>query len=102
MRGLKILVAVMGVLLVVGLAVVIGTIIHRATQRQPSAPPAAASAGFGQAAVTVPPGAHVVEMRGAGDHLVLRLQRADGTEALLILNPATGAEIGTIDLKPGN
>jgi len=101
MRGLKILVAVMGVLLVVGLAVVIGTIVHRATQRQPSAPPAA-SAGFGHAAVTVPPGAHVVEMRGAGDHLVLRLQRADGTEALLILNPATGAEIGTIDLKPGN
>jgi len=52
--------------------------------------------------VTVPPGAHVVEVRGAGDRLVLRLQRADGTEMLLILNPATGAEIGIIDLMPGN
>jgi hypothetical protein len=101
MRALKILVAVMGVMLVVGLAVVVATIIHRATQRQSATPAASSAAGFGHATVTLPAGARVVEMRDAGGRLVLRLERADGSEALLILDPATGAQIGTIDLKPG-
>jgi len=102
MRALKILVAVMGVMLVVGLAVVVATIIHRATQRQATAPAASSAVpGFGHATVTLPAGARVVEMRDAGGRLVLRLQRVDGSEALLIIDPATGAEIGTIDLKPG-
>ena len=101
MRALKILVAVMGVMLVVGLAVVVATIIHRATQRQATAPAASSAAGFGHMSVTLPAGARVVEMRDAGGRLVLRLQRADGVETLLILDPATGAEIGTIDLRPG-
>ena len=106
MRGLKILVAVMGVMLVVGLAVVIGTIVHRATQRPPAAstvtPAAAPAVGFGHAAVTLPAGARVLEMHGAGERLVLLLQRADGSEMLLLIDPNTGAEIGTVDLKPGN
>ena len=100
MRALKILVTVMGVMLVAGLAVVVATIVHRSTQRQAPAA-ASAAAGFGHITLNLPAGAHVVEMRDAGGRLVLRLQRADGGETLLILDPATGAEIGTIDLKPG-
>jgi len=100
MRALKILVAVMGVMLVVGLAVVVATIIHRATQRQTPVV-ASAATGFGHATVTLPAGARVLEMRDAGGRLVLRLQRADGSETLIFLDPATGAEIGTIDLKSG-
>jgi len=99
MRALKILVAVMGVMLVAGLAVVIVTIFNRATQRQASVP--AVSGSFGHTAVTLPAGARVVEMREAGGRLVLRLQRADGSDMLLILDLATGTEIGSIDLKPG-
>jgi len=102
MRALKILVAVMGVMLVVGLAVVVATIIHRATQRQSSSPAAASpAASFGHTAVTLPAGARVLEMREAGGRLVLRLQRTDGSETLLVLDLATGNEIGTVDLKPG-
>jgi len=96
MRALKILVVVMGVMLIAGLAVVIGTIAHRATQRQ-AAPPAA---GFGHTSVALPAGARVVEMREVGGRLVLRLERSNGSETLLILDPATGAEVGTIDLEP--
>ena len=95
MRSLKILVVVMGVMLVAGLAVVIGTIINRASQRQPSA-----AAGFGHSSVVLPAGARVVEMREAGDRLILRLDRSNGSQTLLIIDLTTGAEIGTIDLEP--
>jgi hypothetical protein len=107
MRGLKILVVVMGILLVAGLAVVIGTIIGRVTKL--AAPPPVAERPlppplrpFGRTALTLPAGAKVLEMRGAGPRVVLRIERADGSQALLVIDPGTGTELGTIDLQSSN
>lgn len=104
MRALKILVVAMGVLLVLGVAVVIATIayrvIHASTSTAAGTPPPA-SRGFGSASVSLPPGARVVEMRGVGAKLVLRVERPDGTEALLVIDAETGNALGTIELQPG-
>jgi hypothetical protein len=102
MRALKILVVVMGVALLAGLAAVVVTIIHRASRLGTSVatavePPRA----FGNATVRLPQGANVLEMRGVGSRLVLRLQRPDGSQALLVLDPDTGSALGTIELRAG-
>jgi hypothetical protein len=99
MRALKVLVVVMGVLLVAGFAVVVATIMSRTSQR-----PAPATAGatrlvpFGATTVTLPADALVMETYGAGDRLVLRLELADRTEMLVVLDAATGTELGRIKL----
>jgi hypothetical protein len=100
MRALKVLVVVLGVLLVAGFAVVVVTIMGRLGQRAAPAPPAAARlAPFGNATVTLPANALVMEVQGAGDRILLRLDLADGSEMLLVLDAATGAELGRIKLE---
>ncbi|HUK11077.1 MAG TPA: hypothetical protein VLX09_24640 [Stellaceae bacterium] len=103
MRALKILVVVMGVALVAGLAVIIGTIAYRASHMGTAA--ALATPGrphaFGNATVRLPPDASIVEMQGVGSRLVLRLKRSDGSQALLVLDSDSGNVLGTIELRPG-
>jgi hypothetical protein len=100
MRALKILVVVMGVMLVGGTAALIAAIIDRASRHTPttSAPPA--PRGFEHAAVALPPGARVVTAELAGDRILVRLARAEGGEALIIIDAKSGAQLGTIDLLP--
>jgi len=95
MRALKVLVVVLGVLLVAGFAVVVVTIMSRIGQR---ATPAAHLAPFGNTTVTLPPDSLVMEVQGAGDRILLRLDLADGGEMLLVLDAATGTELGRIKL----
>jgi len=105
MRALKVLVVVMGVLLLAGVAVVIVTIMTRLAQHPAATAPAAMEgrpAPFGTTTLALPAGARVIEMQSAGRRLALHLRHADGSEALLILDPDTGTEIGTIELKPQN
>ena len=97
MRALKVLVAVMGVLLVAGFAVVVVTIVNRAS-RSPGAE-TAKLASFGTKTVTLPADSLVLEVHGAGDRIVLRLELKDGSEMLLVLNAATGTELGRINLQ---
>lgn len=99
MRALKVLVVVMGILLIAGFAVVVVTIMGRMTQKAaPAAPAAAHLAPFGNTAVTLPADSLVMEVQGAGDRILLRLELKDGTEMLLILDAATGTELGRIKL----
>lgn len=99
MRALKVLVVVMGVLLIAGVAVVIVTIMSRLTQKGTPAPPAAAHLlPFGNTTVTLPSDSLVMEVQGTGDRILLRLDLKDGTEMLLVLDAATGAELGRIKL----
>ena len=105
MRALKVLVVVMGVMLIAGVGVVIVTIMTRLTQKPAASLPAAAEARpvpFGSATIALPAGARVIEMQSAGRRLALHLRRADGSEALVILDPDTGTALGTIELKPEN
>ncbi len=100
MRALKVLVVVMGVLLIAGFAVVVVTIMSRLSQR--AAPPSAAVAArltpFGNTTVTLPADSLVMEVQGAGDRILLRLDLKDGTEMLLVLDAGTGTELGRIKL----
>jgi len=101
MRALKVLVIVMGVLLIAGFAVVVVTIMGRMSQKAAPAAPIAASAHpvpFGNTTLTLPPDALVMEVQGAGDRIFLRLDLRDGTEMLLVLDAATGTELGRIKL----
>jgi len=99
MRALKVLVVVLGVLLVAAFAVVTVTIIGRIGERpMPAAPAAAHLLPFGTTSVTLPADALVMEVQGAGDRILLRLELADGTEMLLVLDAATGTELGRIKL----
>jgi hypothetical protein len=99
MRALKVLVAVMGVLLIAGVAVVIVTIMSRMTQKgAPAGPAPAHLTAFGNATVTLPADSLVMDVQGAGDRILLRLDLKDGTEMLVILDAGTGAELGRVKL----
>ena len=92
MRGLKLLVAVMGVMLVAGVAVLVATLAVRLSQHTPvpvfTAPPLA-----------LPKGAKIDAMSIGPDRIVLNIVLADGIRQLLVLDMRTGRLIGTIPLR---
>lgn len=87
-----IVVVVLGVLLVAGLAVVVGTIIKRV-----SAPESDMPSGFGTITPWLPPETRFLDMTTAEGRLVLRLEDEEGT-LLLLLNLRDGSEEGRIRL----
>ena len=97
MRALKILVAVMGVMLVAGVATLIVTIAGRMPPRQASATP---PPPFVAAPIEVPAGARVETIGVGSDRLVLVLVLLDGERQLAIIDLATGRRVGTIPLRP--
>ena len=101
MRSLKVLVVVMGVLLVGGTAALVAAIIDRASHRTaaPALRPMAAR-GFDRAVVDLPAGARVLGSEAADGRLVVRIGLAAGGEELLLIDPASGALLGTIELRP--
>ena len=96
MRGVTILAIVMGVMIVVGtivlIAVVIARIGHHPLASSPTARPYAA------APITIPPGARVEAMTTGADRLVVDLALPRGDRELVVIDLATGARIGTIEL----
>jgi hypothetical protein len=117
MQALKALVIFMGVVIVIGVAVVGVTIYNRmnrlgeaapmseATVDSQAAAPAAAATdvplpAFGDMSVPVPEGCRVVEMVPAGDRLLLRLGSGQRCNRILIVDLATGTQLGSIDLVP--
>ena len=53
---------------------------------------------FGSTTAVLPADALVMEVQGAGDRILLRLDLRDGTEMLMVLDAATGTELGRIKL----
>ncbi len=108
-RLLKAIVIGLGVLLVAGLAVVVGTIVHRAGQLAPAPPAAAvtteitsaAPSAFGSKKLDLPPGSRLIEIHPEGDRLILRLRQVGGNEQLMVLSLITGERLGIIDLGAG-
>ena len=95
MRGLKILVVVMGVMLIVGFAVLVGAVAGRMSRSGSS--PATARA-FNGSAIDIPRGVRIEAMTAGTDHLVLALALPEGGRQLLIIDLTTGARLGTIEL----
>jgi len=97
MRALKILVVVMGVMLIVGFAALVAIIAGRASRGGPS--PATARV-FAGPSIDIPRGARIEAMTAAPDRLILALTLPEGGRQLLVIDLATGARLGTIELHP--
>jgi hypothetical protein len=94
-RALKILVAVMTALLVVGIAALAIGIANKLAQRSPPLPAAA----FTAPPITLPHGASIERMSTAPDRIVLEILLSDGSAELVEIDLATGRLLGTIPLK---
>lgn len=94
MRALQALVIIMGVLLVAGSVTVAVTIIHRMSSGTHHAAGGHVPA---HADINLPPGDRVESVSEAGDRLALRVTGPQG-EAILLVDPATGAIVETLDL----
>ena len=90
--GLKALVIGMGVLIVIGIAVVLVTIVNRSL---------APSAGGGEVRWQVPEGAAVKDWRVAGDDLVIRLEQ-DGAVLFWTFDRRSGQRLGEVRLESGS
>ncbi|MEX2454584.1 MAG: hypothetical protein WD470_07760 [Rhodospirillaceae bacterium] len=111
MRGLKALVIGMGGLIVAGVILLVVAAVQQAGdvssggEPAPSVPavPAAGIPTDGPATprtLEIPPGAEIVETRIADGRILLRLRLADGGGRLILLDAATGATTGSIDIRP--
>ena len=105
LRGLKILVIVLGVLILAGVAVIITTIVNRAQSGSRGGEPVAAAvepaapAAFGERSLDLPAGAKIESMVAEGDRLILRLRLKDGAESLVVVDLATGRRLGILRVE---
>ena len=99
LRGLKALVGILGVLIVLGTALVIGVIIHRIYAKQPAPSMAAATApavvpgataALPAMANRLPAGDYIKAIAAAGADVAIWVGGPDGDRVLLV-NPATGS-----------
>jgi hypothetical protein len=95
MRGLKILVVVMGIMLIVGFTVLVAVVAARMPRSGSSSITARA---FNGSAIDIARGARIEAMAAGTDRLVLALALPEGGRQLLIIDLATGARLGTIEL----
>ena len=110
LRALKFLVIGMGVAIVVGTAVVVATIVQRVgagwgdarstgSTVEATAPGAVSHPGFGTRTLDVPRGGRIVDMIAEGDRLFVRLETSAGTPRIVVLDTATGARLGTFEVR---
>ena len=95
MKALKTLVIGMGVLIMAGLAVVVVTVVNRASDRRDAT-------SFAPTEIELPWAASVVAMETAGDRLLLRVRLIDGGTRIIVIDLANGREIGAITLTPAS
>jgi len=104
MRALRLLVIVLGVLLVGGtLGLVVAIIVrapHPSESRPESRSPGAPRTAPFDAVLDLPAGAVVHSVQEAGARLAIRLVLPDGGQEIIILDPVSGARLGTIALRP--
>ncbi len=97
MRTLKALVIGMGILIVVGTAVIAVMIARRGGD----VGPASGGASMTPARIALPAGARVIETALDGDRIALRIALTGGGERVMIIDARTGRRIGAVDLMPG-
>jgi hypothetical protein len=94
MRSLRTLVVVMGVMLVAGVAALVVAIGARLSHRVPTIP-----AAFGAPPIVLPHGSKIETMSTSTDRIVLQVDLVDGSVELIVIDLATGRELGTIPLR---
>ena len=93
MRALKILVVVMGVMLIGGFALLVAVVVGRLS-RGGNIP-----RSFAAATIDIPRDARIGAMAAGTDRLVLELVLPEGGRQLVVVDLATGARLGTIELR---
>jgi hypothetical protein len=96
MRALKIIVVAMGVMLVGGSVGLLAVIAGRVSR----GPAPVAARAFAPPPIEIPRGARIEAMTAGPDRLVLGLVLPEGSRQLLIIDLATGARLGKIELHP--
>jgi hypothetical protein len=111
-RALKIAVVVMGVLIVLGLAVIVVTIAKRAapgkvseqalSEASPAGarPPGAPMSGFGDVLVSIPRGGRMVDFRVEGDRLIIHARPPGLDDVIHVIDLGTGKTLGTVTVAP--
>jgi hypothetical protein len=92
-RGLKILVIVMGMMLVAGVAILIVGIAARVSQTRPEVAP------FVAPQLDMPAGARIEAIGVGSDRVALNIVLPDGNRQLLIIDLVSGRRIGMIPLR---
>jgi hypothetical protein len=98
------IVGVMGVLIVVGFAVLLVEIGRRMFTPKPGAPepassrpvPAESARGFGQAEVRIPEGARIESLSAAGDRVIALVRTREGAALGYVIDAASGRLLGVI------
>ncbi len=92
MRALKILVVVMGVLIVAGTVTLVALVVQRA---------GGLAGGGGRVALALdqPAGTRIAGIAAAEQGLAVWVQRPDGTESVLLIDPRRGRVTG--EITPG-
>ena len=93
MRSLKILVVVMGVMLIGGFGLLVALVIGRLSHG------CSPGRSFAATTIDVPRGARIAAMAAGTDRLVIELVIPEGGHQLLVVDLATGARLGTIELR---
>ncbi len=105
MKSIKALVIIMGLLILAGLGLlvygVVGQVSELAAPGAPSGP--SAPGGFDAASVALPAGCVLAEARIDEGRLVLRVEGPPSypqCQLVILLDPASGAELGRITIAP--
>jgi hypothetical protein len=92
-------VIVMSLLLVIGV-IIVGTEVSRRLSAPKPAESVTAARPFTQR-IDLPAGSQVISMNPIGDRLVVQVENQDGLTTAYVVDPRTGALLGTIDFPTG-
>jgi hypothetical protein len=95
---LKVLVVVMGLLIIAGFVVVAVEIARRMSS--PNAGRTPAGTAYSER-IALPSGSQVISINAVGDRLAVHVEDRDGLTTAYIVDPRTGALVGTIAFPPG-
>lgn len=95
-RALKVLVVVMGIMIVAGVAVLVVAIAGRLSRGGPATTP---PQPFAAVPVEMPAGARVETMSLGADRLAVAVVLPDGSWRIVVIDLASGRQLGTIPFR---
>ncbi|OYY34433.1 MAG: hypothetical protein B7Y08_27895 [Rhodospirillales bacterium 24-66-33] len=90
----------MGLLIVVGFVVAVAEIARRISTPNAGRSPAPDGSPFTER-IALPSGARIVSMNPVGERLVVHVEIPGGPASAYVVDPRSGALLGTIEFPPG-